>query len=140
MEMMILSWLVLVAVVSLALSLASVLWNALAGAAHQNERVRLWVRRTLLLEATEQFADGIVTLAEAIANTPSGIRGWWRQNSSRYTRNADLLAVALLAIYEIHHHYFVDRAIHSSDVSVILAIAIGIIVYLLAVDSEPRLR
>lgn len=137
---MLLSWLILVVVISLALSFAAVLLDTLAGVAHQNERVRLWVRRILLLEAADQFVGGIAGLVETIADMPSGIRGWWRENSPRYARNADLLIVAILAIYEVHHYFFVDRTIHPIDAFMILAIVVGVVVYLLAIDSQPRLR
>lgn len=134
--MMLISWIVLAVVISLALSLCAVLWDALAGAAYQNERTRLWVRRVLLLEATDDLAGGVVDLAERLSNLPSGFRAFWQRNFPKFVRAVDLIVVALLATYEVHHYYFVERTIRPIDMLALVAIAVGIVAYFVAIGSE----
>lgn len=134
---MLISWIVLSLVISLVLSLGAVVWDALAGAAYQNERTRLWVRKALLLEATDGLVDDAVKLAETLADLPSGLRDLWHRLLPRLLRAADLVGVALLLWYEVHH-YYVERTLRPIDMVAWVVIVVGVVGYLAAAGTGTR--
>jgi hypothetical protein len=139
--MMLVSWIVLVLVITLALSLCAVALDALAGAAYQNERARYWVRRVLLLEATEDFANQIVSFTEMVAAAPSMFRAFLLDNAWLFV----LAALAICDVAWFTHHMLFHAETFELRLRDSSAVAVGVVVFALAVyrivgGSETRRR